>query len=172
MRPPRTPVVLIVVALALCAAKADPAIGADKQRVAKPDKETRYKPDSTSRGSVQTQGQGDDESNLSCFFDCLGSFFSGLSSSASPPPSQHAELVPWSTGQHGNLQAATTADSVWLWDGPGGADQDLAQVGRLPSGTSMIVLETYSMPTGTWLRVRPADQPEPTGWISASLLFP
>src|SRR5262245_32849456 len=170
MRPRRTFAFLLVMGLALFGVLSAPASAADKQRVPKPtEPKPRYKPDPPAGGSQKDDSGSSDEGGSSCLADCLGSFFSSLFSSTTPPPAPVA-LAPWAIGQPGRLLAATEADSVWLWDGPGGADREREIVGRLPSGTPMIVLETHELQTGTWLRVRPADRDEPTGWIAATSL--
>jgi hypothetical protein len=195
VRPLRTPAVLIVTVLALdaCAAGApSPAVpaspvaghaaeapslfaanadasGGEKQRV--PKTERRHKPDTTS--SKPSSGSDSDDSGLSCSFDCLDAFFSSLVSSPKPPPNPALEagVQGWAIGERGVIHASAASDSVWLWDGPGGADVDRAQAGRLANGTSVIVLASHAMGTGSWLRVRPVDQAEPVGWIADTWLI-
>jgi hypothetical protein len=152
-------------ASSLFAANAD-ASGDEKQRV--PKSEPRHKPDTPSSPSSDS-----DDSGLSCSFDCLDAFFSSLFSSPKPPPKSalQAGAEGWAIGGRGVIHSSAESDSVWLWDGPGGADVDRAQAGRLANGTSVIVLESHAIGTASWLRVRPADGAEPVGWVADTWLI-
>jgi hypothetical protein len=206
MRPPRVSTVLLFLCVSLCvpgsarsqvtpavasgervsgtAVLADPvsvASGDEKQPVPKSKTPTRTKPaqpKSTPSAPSPPDTDNDDETDASCFFDCLGAFLGSLFHSTAPPPAPalgpenalRAEAGTWAVGESGRLRAASATDSVALWDGPGGADDGRAVVGILPDAVPVIVVETHSMATGLWLRVRPTDGVEPIGWVPASTL--
>jgi hypothetical protein len=160
------------------------ASGDEKKPVPKSQTPTRTKPaqpKSTPATSSPPDNDNDnnDESDASCLFDCLGAFFGSLFHSTAPPPppalagtesALRAEAGAWAVGESGRLYAASTTDSIPLWDGPGGPDDGRAVVGVLPDAIPVIVVETHSMATGLWLRVRPMDGVEPIGWVPAAAL--
>jgi hypothetical protein len=163
------------------AAPVSVASGDEKQPVPKSKTPTRAKPaqpKSTPSAATPPDNDNDDESDASCFFDCLGAFFGSLFHSAAPPPAPalgpenalRAEAGTWAVGESGRVHASSAADSVMLWDGPGGLDEGRQPMGALPDRVPVIVVETHSMATGLWLRVRPVDGVEPIGWLPAALL--
>lgn len=147
----------------------------EKKRVPKPPPERpRYKPDSSSTGSYSSSESDDDSPWVNCLADCIGNFIGAVCSgmlesmraSHSNPASQ-ADL-PWSVGDRAVLHGTTLADSVVLWERPGAGGERGAELERVPSGRTVVVVEKQTHGDQTWLRVRPADRIDPAGWVPAS----
>jgi hypothetical protein len=67
--------------------------------------------------------------------------------------------------------APAKMDSVALSKSPRDPDHpETLEVGTLPHGTHVVVVETHAMASGFWTRVRPFDGVEPNGWIPSWIL--
>jgi len=154
------------------AAKTPRLAAGDKQQVPKPP------PPKTKEGRASTdQPANNDDSSSN--WDCIGSCFEfgdALASAPTGPPASTpatafaSEASQWSVGSEAWIVAPAAMDSVALWDAPGDPDHPNVEVGTLPHGTHVVVVETHAMATGFWTRVRPFDGIEPNGWIPSWLL--
>jgi hypothetical protein len=157
----------------------------DKKRVPKPKDEPRYKPGSEDNSSKE---DGSDDSG-GCVGSCLSSGLTSLMEGLCTPsqPRQHSSqdvaasapssaqaLVPenrvWAVHDHGWLTVETPGDSVMLLSSPMQRGQPNVDVGHLPAGAEVVVVETHALATGIELRVHPVDTLEPVGWIPGSAL--
>jgi hypothetical protein len=143
------------------------AAAEQKERVPKPPSETRHKP--SEKPAPKVTVDEDESTSSSCIGDCLGGFFGSLFSSAGPPSppapvsALREEAWGWVVGDRAWLRAPQT-----LWDRPGGDPEERVEAGNLPHGAPVVVVESYASAAGMWLRVRPMDGVEPSGWIPAS----
>ena len=147
----------------------------DKQKVPKPKPSAPPPKVKAGEKSETTDDSGTDCVD-SCFGDCLMGFTTSLFDGPTPP---HAvapatafasEASRWSVGSEAWLVAPTAMDSVGLWDAPEEPDKPGFELGRLPHGSHVVVVETHAMAAGFWTRVRPFDGVEPNGWIPSWLL--
>ena len=157
-------------------ARSKVASAADKQKVPKP---TSSAPPPKVKGG-DNSGQNNnsdhsDDSDSDCLNNCFVGFGSLLESPTPPPASQPgnafaSEASYWAVGSQAWLVAPTAVDSVGLWDAPAEPEHPGIETGRLPHGSHVVVVETHSMASGFWTRVRPFDGVEPSGWIPSWLL--
>jgi hypothetical protein len=159
------------------------AASEDKKQVPKPKDEPRYKPGTEDKKKEEDH---DDSGGFleGCFDSCLSSFLEGLCNpsgssesaapAAAPAPSAVQALVPenrvWTVNDHGWLTVATPGDSVVLMEGPVEPGRPDVDVGHLPAGAEVVVMETHALATGLELRVRPVDGIEPVGWIPGTAI--
>jgi hypothetical protein len=148
----------------------------EKKQVPKPPPPA-YKPDEHDKDKdKKDHSDHQDESSSDCFGNCLVGFGESLFQSPTPPPATsyttalEAEASQWAVGSQGWLFAPAAVDSVGLWDAPADPEHPGIETGRLPHGSHVIVVETHSMATGFWVKVRPFDGVEPNGWVPSSLL--
>ena len=154
----------------LAAASAD-----DKQRVPKP---TPPPPPAHKPDDQHAKTEHQDESGSDCFSNCFGvmDFSTSLFAGPTPPPALapasafESEASLWAVGSEGWLFAPTAVDSVGLWDAPAEPANPGFELGRLPHGSHVVVVETHAMATGFWVHVRPFDGVDPNGWVPSSLL--
>lgn len=155
------------------------ASAAEKKQVPKPPPPA-YKPDDRDKHSDHHESEDESGSDCvnNCFSggDCLTSFGSGLFQGPTPPPALvpatafESEASRWAVGTQGWLAAPTEVDSVGLWDAPAEPAHPGIELGRLPHGSHVVVVETHAMASGYWVHVRPFDGVEPNGWVPSSLL--
>jgi hypothetical protein len=155
------------------APRAAAASADEKKQVPKPPPPA-YKPDDKKDNNDHTDHQ--DESTSDCFGNCLVGFGESLFQSPTPPPASQpgtafaSEASQWAVGDEAWLVAPTAVDSVGLWDAPADPALPGVETGRLPHGSHVVLVETHSMASGFWTRVRPFDGVEPIGWVPSWLL--
>jgi len=141
-----------------------------KEKVAKPPPAppSKSKPDPSTGDHREDEDEGG-----SGFFHFLGAILQ----SPTPPPAATpatafaSEASRWSVGSEAWIVAPAEMDSVALWEAPGDpAHPDTLEVGALPHGTHVVVVETHAMASGFWTRVRPFEGVEPNGWIPSWIL--
>jgi hypothetical protein len=140
---------------------------ADKEKVAKPPP-SKTKPDH----SKSDQPKEEEESGNG-FFHFIGAILSSPSPPPAPTPATAfaSEASRWSVGSEAWIVAPAAMDSVALWEAPvDPAHPDTLEVGALPHGLHVVVVETHAMASGFWTRVQPFEGAEPSGWVPSWIL--
>ena len=123
------------------AAPVSVASGDEKQPVPKSKTPTRAKPaqpKSTPSAATPPDNDNDDESDASCFFDCLGAFFGSLFHSAAPPPAPalgpenalRAEAGTWAVGERARARLIGRGQCHAVGRSGCGLDEEPAADGR------------------------------------------
>jgi hypothetical protein len=160
----------------LLATKAAPRLAAaDKAKVPKPPPPPPTRTKGDGGGQSDTKNSDDSDCTMDCVTSCF-SFGDALMTSPTGPPASSpttafaSEASRWSVGSEAWIVAPAEADSVALSDAPADSAHEALQIGTLPHGAHVVVVETHAMATGFWTRVRPFDGVEPNGWIPSFIL--
>ena len=148
---------------------------AEKTKVPKPPPPPPTRTKGDGGGQSETKNSDDSDCTMDCVTSCF-SFGDALMTSPTGPPASSpttafaSEASRWAVGSEAWIVAPAETDSVALSDAPADSAHEALQIGTLPHGAHVVVVETHAMATGFWTRVRPFDGVEPNGWIPSFIL--